>query len=55
MIMNLKTAEKLKSCPQPETLIEFLAGKLPPDQQQMCELHLESCDPVCGNHSRPKS
>ena len=45
MIMSSKSAEKLKTCPQPETLAEFLAGKLPPDQQQSCEQHLENCDP----------
>ena len=45
MIMSSKSAEKLKTCPQPETLVEFLAGKLPPDQQQSCEQHLEICDP----------
>ena len=45
MIMKSKSTDKSISCPQPETLVEFLAGKLPPDQQQTCELHLENCDP----------
>src|SRR4051812_1824789 len=36
-------------CPEIERLQALLAAALPPDQQERCERHLESC-PVCQKY-----